>query len=186
MIRRTALAGVVLSTMLIGAAYASAFFPGGAPGWAPWAMAIGTASLMVATMALGAARGGRLGRLRLPFALVFLLLVGGFGAVLALPPADPADPTLWLGLPPRAAVVLYGIGILPLLVVPVAYALTFDEMTLSEADLARVRAAGSAGRGQPLSADGAHPPIPAGTGGDGAGDGPGTTDDRGERVGVGR
>jgi len=40
--------------------------------------------------------------------------------------------------------VLIGIGLLPLLVLPLAYALTFDEMTLSEADLARVRDAARA------------------------------------------
>lgn len=141
MIKRAALSSVFASVLTIGAAYASAFLPGGAPPGAAWAMAAGIAVLMVATMALGAARQGRLGRLALPFALVLLLLLAGFGTVLALPPADPADPTLWLGLPPRAAVVLYGIGLLPLFAVPLAYALTFDEMTLPEADLARVRAA---------------------------------------------
>jgi type II secretory pathway component PulM len=54
---------------------------------------------------------------------------------------DPADPTLFLGLPPRAAVVLLGIGLLPLLVLPIAYALTFDEMTLNEADWEKIREA---------------------------------------------
>lgn len=141
MIPRLSLATVFAAALLIGAAYASAWLPGGAPGWAPWAMTLGTAAMLVGTMALGAQRGGRLGSLWFPFGFVFLVLVAGFGAVLSLPPADPADPTLWLGLPPRAATVLYGIGLLPLLVVPVAYALTFDRMTLSDEDLARVRAA---------------------------------------------
>jgi len=146
MIKRAALASIFASVLAIGAAYASAFLPGGAPGWAPWAMGAGIAVLMVATMALGAARDGRLGRLTLPFAGVLVVLLAGFGAALALPPPDPADPTLWLGLPPAAAVVMYGVGLLPLLAVPVAYALTFDEMTLSEEDLARVREASQARR----------------------------------------
>jgi hypothetical protein len=150
MIKRAALGAVFLSVASIGAAYASAFFPGGAPGWAPWVMAVGIALLMVATMALGAAREGRLGRLTLPFAFVFLVLTVGFGVVLALPAADPLDPELWLGLPPRAAVVLYGVGLLPLLAVPLAYALTFDEMTLSDEDLARVRAAAARLRSTPV------------------------------------
>ena len=60
-------------------------------------------------------------------AAMWLVLAVGFGAVLLLHPASPTDPTLWLGLPPRAAVILYGIGILPALVLPLAYALTFDE-----------------------------------------------------------
>jgi hypothetical protein len=149
MLKRAAPASVFASVLTIGAAYAAAFLPGGAPGWTPWAMAVGIAALVVATMTLGAARGGRLGRLTLPFAFVFAVLVAGFGVVLSLPPADPTDPALWLGLPPRAAVVLYGVGLLPLLAVPLAYALTFDEMTLSEEDLARVRRAAAERRALP-------------------------------------
>ncbi|HEV2147492.1 MAG TPA: hypothetical protein VGR37_08815 [Longimicrobiaceae bacterium] len=141
MAKRLALAAFFVSTLLIAAAYASAFFPGGAPAWAPWAMALGTASVMVAAMTLGAARHGGIGPLWAPFAFTFVVIAGGFGAVLALPPADPADPALWLGLPPRAAIVMYGIGLLPLFVVPVAYALTFDARTLSADDLERVRRA---------------------------------------------
>lgn len=144
MSKRSALAGLVLSTLLIAAGYASAFLPGDPPAWAPWALAMGTALVMVASMALGAARRGGIGRLALPFALVFLILAGGFGAALAMPGVDAADTALWLGLPPRAAIVLYGIGLLPLFFLPLAYALTFDEMTLSEADLARVRDAARA------------------------------------------
>jgi hypothetical protein len=142
--KRAALVGLLASIMAIGLAFASAFLPGGVPGWAPWCMALGTSGCMVATMVMGAARDGRIGRLAIPFAFVFVVLAGGFGLVLALPPTDPLDPTLWLGLPPRAAVIMYGIGLLPLFAVPVAYALTFDEMTLSQADLDRVRAAARA------------------------------------------
>lgn len=152
MTKRLSLAAVVFSVLAIGVAYASAFLPGGAPPWAAGAMAIGTATLMVATMVLGAARGGRIGKLWIPFAFVFLVVAGGFGWVLAMPAAEGAGSVLWLGLPPRAAVVLYGVGFLPLLVVPFAYALTFDEMTLSEGDLERLRAAAAAMRaGDPAS-----------------------------------
>ena len=138
MARRYSLFALLAGTLAIAAGYASAFLPGDPPGWSAWAMGMGTAVVMVASMALGAARGGRIGRLKLPFALVFLILAGGFAAALALPP-ETAESPLFLGLPPRAAVVLLGIGLLPLLIMPVAYALTFDEMTLSEEDLARVR-----------------------------------------------
>jgi hypothetical protein len=141
MIKRLALAGVFVSVLAIAIAFSSAFLPSGVPGWAPWLMAIGTSTSMVCTMALGAARDGRIGKLAVPFAFVFVVLTGGFWLVLALPAADPQNLDLWLGLPPRAAVILYGIGLLPLFAVPVAYALTFDEMTLSQADLDRVRAA---------------------------------------------
>jgi len=144
MSKRSSLAVLVVSTVAIAAAYGSAFLPDGPPRWAPWALAMGTAAIMVASMALGAARRGGVGRLALPFAGVFLVLAGGFAAALLLPPTDPRDPTLWLGLPPAAAVVMYGIGLLPLFFLPLAYALTFDEMTLGEADLARVRDAARA------------------------------------------
>ena len=160
-----ALQGLVLSLVGIAAAYASAFLPGGAPEWAGWVMAVSTSAILVSTMSLGAARGGRLGRLALPFAFVFLVLAGGFLLVLALPAADPADPTLWLGLPPRAAVVLYGIGLLPMFAVPVAYALTFEQMTLSQDDLERVRAAVRALRDAPDAGAGASEPLePTGAG----------------------
>lgn len=141
MIRRLALGVVVASTVLVAAAYASAFLPTGVPGWASWAFVVGTAAMMTAMMILGAARPGRpLGVLWLAFAFTFAVLVGGFGLAILLPPPTPQSP-LWLGLPPGAAVVLYGVGLLPLAVLPLAYALTFDDRTLSEADLARLRAA---------------------------------------------
>lgn len=131
----------VLSTLVIAAGYASAFLPGGAPPAAAWAFIIGIPCLMVGLMALGASRSKRgLGRLVLPFAFVWLVLVAGFAAAQLLS-ADGAAPRLWLGLPPRAAIILYGIGLLPVFVLPLAYALTFDAQTLSEDDLARVRAA---------------------------------------------
>jgi hypothetical protein len=137
--REYALGTVALSALAIGVAYASAFLPGGAPGWAPWLFMAGTSLIMVGTMAVGASRNGSIGALWIPFALVLVILLGGFGLVLALPPADAADPSLWLGLPPRAAVILFGIGLLPFFLIPVAYAWTFDHLTLEPGDLERIR-----------------------------------------------
>jgi hypothetical protein len=140
MARRNSLLALLAGTVAIAAAYASAFLPGDPPSWAAWALAMGTATVMVAASALGAARADRgLGRLKLPLGIAFLIVAGGFAIVLSMPGAETANPTLFLGLPPRAAVVLLGIGLLPLLVMPIAYALTFDDMTLSDADLERVR-----------------------------------------------
>lgn len=142
MIKRLALSAFLASVLLIAAAYGSAFLPGEPPGWAAWALAMGTCVALVSMMAVGASRGGRIGRrLGAAFGLVLAITAGGFAVLLALPAADPADPTLILGLPPRAAVLLYGIGLLPFFVVPLAYAWTFDDFTLSDADLARVREA---------------------------------------------
>jgi hypothetical protein len=131
--------GIVAATLAISGAYASAFLPGGAPGWAPWVFGAGLSAMMVALMALGAAREGGLGRLRMPMFVVLLILAGGFGAALALPPTPPLEPPLWLGLPPRAAVIIYGIGILPFLIVPLAYAWTFHDRVLRPGDLERIR-----------------------------------------------
>ena len=109
--------------------------------WAPWLLALGIPVALGAIMILGAVRANRgIGALKLPFAFVILVLAIGFGAALALPAADGPLSKLWLGLPARAAIVIYGIGLLPIIILPVAYAMTFEEMTLSAQDLERVRA----------------------------------------------
>ncbi|HYR07780.1 MAG TPA: hypothetical protein VEQ60_08420 [Longimicrobium sp.] len=163
MARRNSLLALFLGTLACAAAYASAFLPGDPPGWSPWALGIGTATVMVAASALGAARADTgIGRLKLPFAIAFLIVAGGFAAVLSIPAPDAANPTLFLGLPAGAAIVILGIGLLPLLVLPIAYALTFEDMTLSEADLARVREAARAWQAaqQPAAAPSVHAQTP--------------------------
>lgn len=137
--KRAALVVHLLSAVAVALAYASAFLPGGPPGWAAPLLAVGTAGAIVSVMAVGATRQGRIGRLAWLFVSVFVLVAGGLLLLLALPPADPGEPTLVLGLPLRAAVLVYGIGLAPALVVPLAYALTFDELTLRDEDLERVR-----------------------------------------------
>lgn len=150
MTRSIALGALFVATLLIAAAYVGALVASGVPPWAPWALMIGTSTSMIAMMVLGASRrGAGLGRLAVPFAAILALLLVGFGAVLVMPAEGPAS-ALWLGLPRRAAVILYGIGVLPLFVLPLAYAFTFDSLTLSEADLARVRQA-RAERSEPAS-----------------------------------
>src|SRR3954452_1359072 len=141
MTRPIAMTALFLSTILIAAAYVGALVASAVPTWAPWALMIGTSTVMLATMVLGASRAGAsIGRLTVPFAVMFFVLLVGFGAALVMP-AETAGSPLWFGLPARAAVVLYGVGVLPLFVLPIAYALTFESLTLSEADLERVRAA---------------------------------------------
>ncbi|HSU12745.1 hypothetical protein [Longimicrobium sp.] len=142
MTKRLALGTLVLAALAILAAYASAFLPGGAPKWAPWPMALGMPAALVAIMVLGAARNGRVGKLALPFAFSGLVLATGFALALALPADERAASPLYGGLPLRAAIVIYGIGILPIVVLPIAYALTFSEQTLNADDLERVRRAG--------------------------------------------
>jgi hypothetical protein len=92
-------------------------------------------------MILGATRGRRgIGPLRIPFAFVVLTLAVGFCAALALPVSETPSSDLWLGLPARAAIVIYGVGLLPTIILPIAYALTFESQTLTAEDIERVRA----------------------------------------------
>jgi len=109
--------------------------------WAAWLLALGIPVALAAIMILGAARGRRgIGPLKIPFAFVAMVLLIGFGSALALPATEGPLSTLWLGLPARAAIVIYGIGLLPIVVLPIAYALTFETQTLSAEDVERVRA----------------------------------------------
>ncbi|MEO8192756.1 MAG: hypothetical protein ABI681_02820 [Gemmatimonadales bacterium] len=138
--RRAGRFTLVLAICAIAAGYAAAFTPGGAPSWAPWLLAIGIPAALGAIMVLGATRGDRgIGKLKLPFLFVFVVLASGFCLALGLAATEGPGTTLWLGLPLRAAIVIYGIGLLPIVVLPVAYALTFDTQTLSQSDIDRVR-----------------------------------------------
>ena len=138
--RRLARFALVSSILMIAAGYASAFKTGGAPSWAPWLLAIGIPAALGSIMILGAARGDKgIGALKLPFLFVFIVLASGFCLALGLPITEASGSRLFLGLPIRAAIVIYGIGLLPIVVLPVAYALTFDTQTLSESDITRVR-----------------------------------------------
>jgi len=141
MMTRAALTAFVVSCLAIAGAYALAFLPGGAPAWAAWGIAIGGPGTLSAVMLLGAARGGRVRVVAgAAIGLTFVVLAGAFVLALVLPAAEGAGGPLLLGLPLRTAVVLYGVGIVPLLFLPAAYAATFDAETLTEEDLARVRA----------------------------------------------
>lgn len=142
---RIAVGMVMLGTLMIAAAYASSFRSAGTPAWAAWAMALGVPLDLVATMILGASRRGRVpGVMLAAFALVGVMLAGGFALALWLPGDLGAAEPLWLGLPRRAAVIVYGVGLLPVVVLPVVYALTFDAQTLRPEDLAEVVALGRA------------------------------------------
>lgn len=138
--RKAARTVLVLAVTSIATGYVSAFAPGGTPAWGPWLLAVGIPAALGAIMTLGATRGDKgLGPLKLPFLFVFVVLTAGFGLALGLPANESVGAHLLLGLPVRAAIVIYGIGLLPIVVLPVAYALTFDTQTLSESDIQQVR-----------------------------------------------
>jgi hypothetical protein len=134
---------ITVATCAIAVGYAAAFMPGGTPSWAPWLLAFGIPGALGGIMVLGAARErGGVGALALPFAFVIVTLTVGFCLALGLPSNEGANSTLWLGLPLRAAIVVYGIGLMPVVVLPVAYALTFGTQTLTAEDVERVRQMG--------------------------------------------
>ena len=144
--RQLAVAITFISVCAIAIGYAAAFSTTGTPLWAPWFLALGIPASIGGIMMLGATRGrSGLGKLKTPFAFVVLMLAVGFCAALALSP-ETALSRLWLGLPLRAAIVIYGIGLLPIVILPVAYALTFETQTLSAADLESVRSMAAAAR----------------------------------------
>ncbi len=141
---RAAVGVLAVATGVVAVAYGSAFGEGGAPRWAGWLLALAVPAALASTMVLGAARRGRVsGRLLAAFGGVAVLLAVAFGLALGLPAGaggGALGEPLLLGLPRRAAVVVYGVGLLPVFVLPVVYALTFDAQTLRAEDLERVRA----------------------------------------------
>ncbi len=143
--RKLSVTALFTSITAIAVAYAGAFSKSGTPAWSAWLIAIALPVALVSIMVLGAARGaGGIGRLKIPFAFVALILILGFVAALTLPATESSSSRLWLGLPLRAAIVIYGIGLVPIVILPVAYALTFETQTLSAEDVERVRALGRA------------------------------------------
>jgi len=125
--------------------------------WAPLALAVGANGIIMTLMAIGATRGDTLPRaLGITFACVFVLCAGAFVAALLMTPNEGPGGPLFLGLPVRTAIVLYTVGLMPVVVLPFAYAFTFESSTLSDADLVRVRTAYAAVKAeQPLSEVGA-------------------------------
>ena len=94
----------------------------------------GLAVLMPATMALGAPRHGPRSRVvRLALWGTFVALLAAFGAALALPAAEGPDSALFLGLPLRAAIVVYGAGVIPLIVLPLVYVWSFPGASREDA-----------------------------------------------------
>ena len=127
---------------LVAIAYAAMFVSATPPAWAPIALAIGANGVIMTLMSIGAVRHDTMPRsLVWTFVGLFVLCAGAFVVALLMPAQEGAGGPLLLGLPLRSAIVLYGVGVLPIAILPFAYALTFESSTLSEDDLVRVRAA---------------------------------------------
>jgi hypothetical protein len=107
---------------------------------AAWLAVVGIVATMCGTLVIGALRNDRLSRPASVAAVVLLVIpLIGFGAALLLP-AETATGPLWLGLPRRAAMVLLGIGLLPLFVLPFAYARDSGDVQLDADALSALRA----------------------------------------------
>lgn len=106
---------------------------------APWWLASGTTAVLAGIAILGAARRGRpTSLLSAAIALSFVSVLVGLLVPLALPAPDAATPLL-LGLPRPTAILLLLVGLVPLVLLPLAYAAAFEREVLSEADLAALR-----------------------------------------------
>src|SRR5476651_713368 len=138
---------LLLSLALVAAAYLTSFAPAGVARWSPWLLAVGTNGLIMTLMALGATRQDALPRsLLYTFIGLFLSCAACFLAALWLPAREGALGPMLLGLPLRTGIVLYGVGVLPMFVLPFVYAWTFHAFTLRDDDLERVRDAAAAVR----------------------------------------
>lgn len=130
------------SCAFVAISYAAIFVTTAPPVWAPVSLAVGANGVIMSLMALGAVRRDTMPRsLGWTFIGLFVLCAGCFIVALLLPAQEGAGGLLVLGLPLRTAIVLYGVGVVPIAILPFAYALTFESSTLSDEDLIRVRAA---------------------------------------------
>ncbi len=139
MLKSIVLSLVVISLLIVGAGYTGSFFS--AP-WSPWCLAIGTCGALMSMMALGSIRRGKIApALRWVFAGMFLFCAGCFCVALALPANEGAGGPMLFNFPLRSTIVLLGVAIVPILVMPFAWALTFESSMLSDADLQQLREA---------------------------------------------
>lgn len=91
-------------------------------------MVAGAASTPIGLFVLGAAtRGVHTRKVRLLLAALFVVLFASIAFALALPAAEGAGGRLLLGLPLRLAIVFYGVGFVPLIALPMAFAKTFRD-----------------------------------------------------------
>ena len=118
----------ISGTVAIGVAYLAAIVQHSAPAWAPWPLAYGSVATSVGLFVIGSATRGPVPRtIAGLLAALFLVLVVSFGAALAMAPNEGPGGPLMLGLPVRLAIVFYGVGFVPLFVLPLAFGLSYEE-----------------------------------------------------------
>jgi hypothetical protein len=138
--RRLGWFGVVGGLLAQASAYGVAMVGDPADPVVAWLAVVGISATMAGTLVIGALRGDTLsGPARLAAIVLLVVPLVAFAAALLLPAETAIDPLL-LGLPRRAAIVLIGVGILPVLVLPLAYARDTSTTSLSTEGLAALRA----------------------------------------------
>lgn len=89
-------------------------------------MVVAIAGTVAGALLMGAERDVRARRARaLSAALVAGVILIAFGFAFLAPAMAGPTGVLWLGLPPAAGLVVYGVGVLPLLALPLVYAAGF-------------------------------------------------------------
>jgi hypothetical protein len=124
-VRRTGLLLLSAGTAAVAAAYLALLLGAPAGGWPPWLLAPGASAVLAGLAAIGAAREPRPRRLAVALAVAFAAVPLGLALGLLLP-APTADAPLLLGLPRATTLLLLCTGLIPLLLLPIAYALTFE------------------------------------------------------------
>lgn len=122
-----ALAAIAALASLIGSFWGS-----------PWLAALSGAAFPIALIALGGARGGRLGPLRVPLLFAGLVVFGVLAALLVLPNGGPDVGNLPLG----TVLLLFVLVPVPFVLLTWAWSATFDSWFLREEDLERLRRLG--------------------------------------------
>ncbi|MES1244049.1 MAG: hypothetical protein ABUT39_20770 [Acidobacteriota bacterium] len=100
----------------------------------PWLVAFGGAVFPIALIALGAARGGKLGPLRIPLLITGLVLFGVLAALLLLPGGGPDAGSLPLG----TMLLLFVLVPVPFVILTWAFIASFDSWFLREEDLEKI------------------------------------------------
>lgn len=119
MARSPAMACVGLGSVLIALAYALAFTSMRTT-VAPVSMLAGLTLTCIGALAIGAPRSPLVLAGILVTGLLLALTVGATLRAGSLPATTP----VWLGLPRPTALVVYGVGVLPLVILPIVYART--------------------------------------------------------------
>jgi hypothetical protein len=138
-VRRAAVAALVLSSAVLLCGYGAAWWPGGAPPWVALAFAFATVIQIAAFGVIGARRrDGRVGVVWVGVVVTMLLLGGAFAFAILAPDLGASEPLL-LGVPRRAALILYGIGVAPLVALSWVFVRSFDAWAPTDDDVARLR-----------------------------------------------